>query len=140
MVLAGRVLPTFTGGLAVVDVRDVAEAVVRATELAPLPESCLLVGANVGYKDVLTTIAAAFGRSVSLIPVPRVLAAAAGLFLDALPTNHPMSLAHGLMSGWRCYYDSTLSVKTIGHTYRGFEQTIADGCRYFLDTFKPERR
>jgi dihydroflavonol-4-reductase len=140
MVLDSRVLPTFTGGLAVVDVRDVAEVIVRAIEMAPVPEPCLLVGANPSYKDVLRAIALSLGRKVSLVPVPRALAAAAGLVLDALPTSHPMSLAHGLMSGWHCYYDSTLSLRTFGHTYRSFKQTIADGCRYFLDTFKPDRR
>jgi len=138
LVLANHVLPTFTGGLAVVDVRDVAEMVVRALKSEPLSGPCLLVGANLSYGDVLTAIAAEFGKRVRLVPVPPALATIFGLLLETLPTTHPMSTAHGLMSGWRCTYDAGLSARVFGHTYRSFEQTVADGCHYFLGIFRPD--
>uniref|UniRef100_A0A7C4CD49 NAD-dependent epimerase/dehydratase family protein n=1 Tax=candidate division WOR-3 bacterium TaxID=2052148 RepID=A0A7C4CD49_UNCW3 len=134
LVSRARVMPTFTGGLAVVDVRDVAAIAAAAIEAAPPAEPCLLVGANVGYSDVLRSIAAAMGRRIRLIPVPAVLLAGTGLLLESLP-EPPLTLAYGLMSGWHCYYDGESAAAHFRHTYRSFTQTVADACRYYTGRF-----
>jgi dihydroflavonol-4-reductase len=134
LVLANRLLPTFTGANGVVDVRDVAEIAIRAIKESPQSQPCLLVGANIEYSAVLRAIAASFNRSVRLVPMPSALIAASGLLLETLPLNrNRLSFSYGRMSGWHCYYDASLSTKVFGHAYRDFNQTIADGCRYFLE-------
>jgi hypothetical protein len=39
------------------------------------------------------------------------------------------------MSGWYCYYDGSKALRLLGHPYRRFEQTVADGCTWFSDRF-----
>jgi len=131
MVRHSRAMPTFTGGLAVVDVRDVAAAVAAAIDAAPPAGPRLLVGANVRYADVLRQIATAFGRRLTLVPVPAPILAGAGLLLEPLPTP-PLTLAYGLLSGWHCYYDGTRAADLLRLCYRRFAETIADGCRYYM--------
>lgn len=134
MARSAKVLPTFTGGLSVVDVRDVADAVLRAMEAEPEPEPFLMAGANRRYSDVLRQIAAGFGRSVPLVPVPAVLAAGVGLACEAarLP-DAPVTYTYGRMSGWHCYHDGSRGRDLLGRDYRRFEDTVRDGCRFFND-------
>lgn len=137
MVSRARVMPTFTGGLAVVDVRDVAEAIAAAIAARPPDKPCLLVGANIRYSQVLRRIAAALGRQLSLIPVPSPLLAGVGLLLEPLPAP-PLTLAYGLMSGWHCYYDGSRAAVNLGLRYRSFTTTVADACRYYVEKLRPD--
>lgn len=134
MARSAKVLPTFTGGLSAVDVRDVADAVVGAMETEPQREPFLLAGANRRYSDVLRQMAAGFGRSVRLVPVPATLAAGVGLLCEAarLP-DPPLTYAYGRMSGWHCYHDGSRGRDLLGRDYRSFEDTVRDGCRFFSE-------
>jgi dihydroflavonol-4-reductase len=138
MVRRSRLMPTFTGGLAVVDVRDVAEAILSSVEARAMAGPCILAGANLRYGRVLRAIAAAFGQRISLLPVPSAAAAGVGLLLEGIgPLLHdlPLTYAYGRMSGWYCYYDGSKALRLLGHPYRRFEQTVADGCTWFSDRF-----
>lgn len=138
MVRRSRVMPTFTGGLAVVDVRDVADAILRAVEMPPDTGPFVLAGANIRYGRVLRAIASGFGRRISLVPVPAAVAAGVGLLFDGLSfllPAVPLTYAYGRMSGWHCYYDGSRALGLLGHGYRSLERTVADGCRYHVDSF-----
>ncbi|MEO0085397.1 MAG: NAD-dependent epimerase/dehydratase family protein [candidate division WOR-3 bacterium] len=136
MISRTRIMPTFTGGLAVVDVRDVADAALAAIGAPPSTGPHVLVGANVRYSDVLRRIADALGRRLSLVPVPSPLMAASGLLLEPLPAP-PLTLAYGLMSGWHCYYDGSMAAQSLRLRYRSFDDTITDACRYYFEKLRP---
>lgn len=134
LVRSAVVLPTFTGGLSVVDVRDVVDAVVRAMDFRPEPEPFLLAGSNRRYSDVLKQIAAGFARRVRLVPIPAALAAGAGFAFEVLRLQGaPVTYSYGMMSGWRCFHDGRRGRELLGRDYRRFEQTIEEGCRFFVE-------
>jgi dihydroflavonol-4-reductase len=134
LVRSSPVLPTFTGGTSIVDVRDVADAILRGIDAKVEPEPFLLAGANRRYSDVLRQIAAGMGRRVRLVSVPAPIAAGAGfLFEAARVSSAPITYAYGLMSGWRCYHDGSHGRLLLGHQYRSFDATILDDCRFFSE-------
>jgi dihydroflavonol-4-reductase len=130
----------FGGGLAVTDVRDLAEIIVKALTEGKVGEKYLVVGANVEYTTVLRAIGACFQRKVFPLRVPGLLLAAAGAVLEAVSAftgNRPLlTRAYGRLSGWFGYYSNARSRETFGHEYRPFEKTIADGCRYFREQYR----
>ncbi|MGB8952924.1 MAG: NAD-dependent epimerase/dehydratase family protein [Candidatus Aminicenantales bacterium] len=131
---------SFAGGLAAVDVRDLAAVIIKALEGGGrLGEKYLVVGANVRYSDVIRRIARHAGRRAYPFPVPSFLVAAAGAVLELISgftRKKPLlTSAYGRLSGWRAYYSSAKSQKEFAHTYFAFEKTIQDTCLYFQKTF-----
>jgi dihydroflavonol-4-reductase len=131
---------TFTGGLAVVDVRDLVETILAAAEKGRRGERYLAVGANVPYARVLELMAAKARKSFFPFPVPPFLVTLAGLIAElasrATRKRPLVTAAYGRLSGWTAYYDSTKSVEELGVAYRSLEETIADGCAYYESTFR----
>jgi dihydroflavonol-4-reductase len=129
----------FSGGLAVVDVRDLVEIIIKAIELKALCEKYLVVGANVRYADVVRAIAKYGNKRIFPFPVPGFLLSALGRFLEfiAKVTNRKplLTYAYGKMSGWTVYYSNEKSKREFHHEYRPFEKTIEDSCRYFEENF-----
>jgi dihydroflavonol-4-reductase len=129
----------FGGGLAVTDVRDLAEIIVKALTGGRVGEKYLIVGANVEYTTVLRAIGACFQRKVFPLRVPGFLLAAAGAVLELISLitgKRPLlTRAYGRLSGWFGYYSNAKSRETFSHEYRPFEKTIADGCRYFREQY-----
>lgn len=134
---------SFSGGLAVVDVRDLAQIVVKALHAGEIGERYLVVGANVRYTDVVKAIGGCCGRKVYPIPVPPVLVAAAGWVLEligGITGKRPaLTRSYGRLSGWYGYYENAKSVKAFGHEYIDFERTVADSCEYYKRTFRRSR-
>lgn len=139
LVLSSPVLPSFSGSLGVVDVRDVAEITVKAVERGEPGRCYLLSGANVSYRAVLTAMARAMGLRRVVFTLPGWLLTGVGWAAEAAATafGRPPALteSYGRLSGWRCGYTSERSCREFAHTYRAFETTIADGCRYYLENF-----
>jgi dihydroflavonol-4-reductase len=131
---------SFAGGLAIVDVRDLAAIVLAALDGRGRDgESYLVVGANLSYRDVVRRISRACGRKSHPFPVPPAFLTAAGHALEALArrSGRPplLTAAYGKLSGWTAYYDSAKSRREFGHTYIDADRTIADGWDYFRTTF-----
>ncbi len=129
----------FSGGLAVVDVRDLVEIIFKALKSEIRCEKYLVTGANVKYADVVRAIAKFAGKRVFPFPIPAFLLSFAGGFLEfagAITGRKTLlSRAYGKLSGWTIYYSNEKSRIEFGHEYRPFQKTIADGCRYFEDQF-----
>jgi dihydroflavonol-4-reductase len=130
---------TFGGGLAVVDVRDLVETILAAAERGRSGEAYLSVGANVPYTRVLELMAQdSRRRFVPFVAPPPVLIAAgwsAELFSRLTRRRPLVTLAYGRLSGWTAYYSAEKSRRELGVEYRALEETIADGCRYYEETF-----
>lgn len=143
-VYGSRVLGSFSGGLGVVDVRDVAAIIIKALELGRTGERYLLAGANLTYAQVLRLIGKYARRPVHPFPVPSTLLAGGGLVLELLSrlnrTKPLLTYAYGRLSGWKTYYSNRKSAKEFSHTYIGIERTIRDSCAYFERTFLAPRR
>jgi len=136
MISRSRNQGSFTGGLAVVDVRDLVEIILRA--LAGQGRDgrrYLAVGANLPYSDVVRMIGRAAGREPRVIPIPAGLVAVGGGLMEGLSAvirKRPLiTFAYGRLSGWRAYYDNDRSVRELSLEYRLVERTIADGWEYF---------
>jgi dihydroflavonol-4-reductase len=129
----------FSGGLAVVDVRDLVEIIQKAIKSHDVCGKYLVVGDNVKYSDVVKAIAGQAKKKAIPFPVPAsVLSIAGGFFefIEGLSGRKPLlTYSYGKLSGWTVYYSNEKSRKKIGHQYRPFEVTIADGCRYYEENF-----
>ena len=129
----------FSGGLAVVDVRDLVEIVIKAMRSQIRCQKYLIVGANVKYAEVVRAIAGCAKKKIHPFPVPSFLLSAAGglmEFMEAMTRRKPLlTSAYGKLSGWTVYYSNAKSRRDFGHEYRPFDVTISDSCRYFERNF-----
>ena len=129
----------FSGGLAVTDVRDLAEIAIKALGIGRAGERYLIVGANVEYTEVVRAIGSYFHRKVYPFRVPAFLFTAAGAVLEAVSgftgKKPLLTRSYGRLSGWFGYYANAKSREAFGHEYLPFEKTIADGCRYFQEQY-----
>ena len=130
----------FSGGLAVVDVRDLVEIIVKALMSKVSCEKYLVVGINTRYADVAKAIAKQSHRRVFPFPVPGFLLSALGRILEfssKITRRKPLlTYAYGKLSGWTVYYSNEKSRSEFSHEYRPFENTIEDSCRYYEDNFQ----
>ncbi len=139
--ICGRTqIGSFAGGLAIVDVRDLAAIIIKALDGRGRDgESYLVVGANLDYPEVVRRISRACGRKAYPFRVPALLLAAAGRVLEAasrLSGRRPLlSSAYGRLSGWTAFYDNAKSRREFDHAYIDADKTIADGWAYYRDTF-----
>jgi nucleoside-diphosphate-sugar epimerase len=129
----------FSGGLAVVDVRDLVEIIIKSLKSQIRCDKYLVVGANVRYADVVRAIAKYGHKKVFPFPVPAFLLSTLGRSLEFIGkiTNRKPLLTHayGKLSGWTVYYSNEKSKKEFDHEYRLPEKTIEDSCRYYEDNF-----
>jgi dihydroflavonol-4-reductase len=130
---------SFSGGLAIVDVRDLVAVIIKALEGRGRDgESYLVVGANLSYRDVIRRIARACGKRAYPFPIPSPLLVAAGSVLERAARRtgrRPLlTAAYGRLSGWTAYYDNAKSRGEFGHDYIDPGKTIIDGWAYYRDT------
>ena len=130
----------FSGGLAVVDVRDLVEIIIKAMQSRVRCQKYLVVGANVKYSQVVKAIARHANRKTYPFPVPAFLLSAAGgvleFFEGITKRKALLTRAYGKLSGWTVYYSNEKSRREFGQRYRPFEETIADSCRYFEENLR----
>jgi dihydroflavonol-4-reductase len=143
MLSGTRLTGTFTGGLAVVDVRDLVAAILAALTRGRAGERYLIVGANLRYREVIRLVTRACGRESRVVPVPAFAVTAAGSVVELASrlTGRPplLTYAYGRLSGWHAYYDNEKSRQELGATYRAIGETIQDGWEYFRSTFGGRR-
>jgi dihydroflavonol-4-reductase len=138
-VYRGTMAGCFAGGLATVDVRDLADIILAALEKGISGERYLAVGWNLLYTEVIRAMGRHAGRRVWPFVVPAPALTAAGFLLElvsALTRRRPLlTAAYGRLSGWATYYSNAKSRTAFGHEYIPFEKTVEDSCRYFERTF-----
>ncbi|HMA54112.1 MAG TPA: NAD-dependent epimerase/dehydratase family protein [Acidobacteriota bacterium] len=132
---------SFAGGLAIVDVRDLAAVILKALEGRGRDgESYLVVGANLPYADVVRRVSRACGRKAYPFPVPAPLLTAAGHVLERAARRSGrrplLTAAYGRLSGWTAYYDNSKSRREFDHTYIDADTTIRDGWIYHRDALR----
>jgi len=135
----GPLIGSFSGGLAVVDVRDLVRIIIKALDSDRYGEKYLVVGANVKYTQVVKAISRHAGKKAYPFPVPSFLLSFLGTCLELLSSiTHRRPLltqSYGKLSGWKTYYSNEKSKKDFNHDYIPFEETIEDSYRYFEKNF-----
>ena len=128
--LAKRSIPFLPkGGSNVVDVRDVAEGVLRTFEKGETGQRYILAGHNLVWKEILETMCAQLGVRPPTRTLPRSVMMAAALFIEtgsrvirkrAVLTRENVRLSMSVSC-----YDNTRSREELGCTYRPFDETSA---------------
>lgn len=136
----GLLFGSFAGGLAVVDVRDLVEVILKALEGRGRDgESYLVVGANLRYAEVVRLIGRSCGRRTFPFPVPAPLLTAVGRVLEGISRvsgRRPLlTAAYGRLSGWTAYYDNAKGRAAFGHAYIPLERTVREGWEFHRSAF-----
>jgi dihydroflavonol-4-reductase len=134
-----RFFGSFTGGLAIVDVRDLSDLLIRAMEKGRAGERYLAVGANLRYADVLRGLGKHSGTKVHPIGIPSFLVTIGGAFAEffsVFTKKRPLiTIAYGRLSGWLGYYDASKSARELGVSYRDSDETFKDGVDFYQKRF-----
>jgi dihydroflavonol-4-reductase len=125
-----RKLPAFpSGGTCVVDVRDVAEGHLRAMEQGQTGERYFLGSENLSWRDILTTLAAAFGVApprLTLPPGPALGLACLSEAVAFLTRTRPLLTRETARTSSRTYrYSPQKAREQLGWNPRPFHETAA---------------
>ena len=124
---------TFDGGMAMVDVRDV--AAVHAATMVPGrgPRRYLCGGSMAGFDEVLDLLAASSGRRIRRVRVPNRALLAMGRASDLLARVVPMAPLLSHEAAWllttRTPTDDSRTHDELGVRWRPLEETIAAAVR-----------
>lgn len=109
--------PMSSGGLAVIDVRDVARAHLAAVEGGRSGERYILSSANLSYRQWFQMIAAACGVGPPVFATPDWLLAPTARFIEllrALGIQTPMDANQTRLGGAHVYFDSGKARRELG--------------------------
>jgi nucleoside-diphosphate-sugar epimerase len=137
-ILARRMPIVPAGGLAIVDVRDVAAAIVSAVEGAQPPRRYLLGGSYLRFRDVVRLLAELTGRRLPALPLREELilplAFAANVLQPILPFRIPLPSEGISLSRQRARTDDSRAHDELGFTPRDLRETLADTVRSLAES------
>lgn len=126
-----------SGGLNVVDVRDVCVGMIRAMERGKAGRRYILGGHNVTYEELFALIAEVAGRPRPRVRVPRPVALAAGALGDlwgGVTGREPtVSRVLARYVGVESYYDSSRARDELDLPRTPLRQTIQDTLEWFRE-------
>jgi dihydroflavonol-4-reductase len=132
-----RVVPDTSGGMPAVDVRDVAEVLVAATEPGRGPRRFMLGGTLLSLRDFAHLITELTGRRMLLVPAPAPLLRGVGRAGDQLRRVVPMQfpLTHEAMEHLTRMVpsDDDPTLDALGVRLRPVRDTVADALRWLAD-------
>jgi dihydroflavonol-4-reductase len=115
-----------SGGLNLVDVRDVAEAHVLALEHSGIGQKYLVGGENITFHDLLVGLAKAANVRSLALPVPNAATLASGWLMQWLSRKPLMDAATARLMRYRWYYDSTKAMNELAYSPRPLDETLRD--------------
>jgi len=122
-------LPISSGGLAVIDVRDVARAHLAAIERGKPGERYILSRANLSYQEFFGLIAAACGVRPPLLSTPDWLLEPTARFIDLLRRlgiQTPMDANQTRLGSSRVYFDADKANIELGAPQIDIESSLRD--------------
>jgi dihydroflavonol-4-reductase len=117
------------GGKPFVDVRDVANGVMKAIEKGKNGERYLLTGTNLSYREFFELVLQESGKKTKLIPVPKGVLIAAGLagsVLKQIGFRTELNTANARILCICNYYSSKKASDDLGFSARNIRETIHD--------------
>lgn len=137
-IAAGRRIawPLAPGGIAIVDVRDVAAALLAAVEADRVPPRLLLGGSFVTWSELADLTDEACGTTVPRIPVPRPLLTGAGAALDVLrrfvPLGYPLTREAAEIMTSMVPTDDGPTLAALGVEPRPVRESLEDALRWLV--------
>jgi nucleoside-diphosphate-sugar epimerase len=136
-IYSGFLFGTFSGGTAIVDVRDVCNIILLSIEKDGIVGPFIISGSNVEYKKIIKTIARCLNKQNNILPIkiPSLILILIGFIFEVfglIASKKPLiTFSYGRLSGWYTYYSNSKSKETFMYEYTSFEDTIRDGCSFF---------
>jgi dihydroflavonol-4-reductase len=115
-----------SGGLNLVDVRDVADAHTLALEHGGIGQKYLVGGENVTLRDLLSRLAQAANVRRVALPAPNAAVLASGWLMQWLSRKPLMDAATARLMRYRWYYDSTKAMDELAYSPRPLDETLRD--------------
>jgi dihydroflavonol-4-reductase len=130
------------GFLSYVDVRDVADAVLKLVD-APVQNQRFILSAGViGYKDFFTQVATHLHRkppyiklSKKLLKIAATLESIRAWFADSEPL---LTRETARLTGTHFLYDNRKITKTLNFQFQTIDQSLQWCCEYYMSKFGPE--
>jgi dihydroflavonol-4-reductase len=125
----GRLVPVTSGGIAVIDVRDVARLHLAAAEHGRVGERYLLGAANYTHREWLSLIADVVGVGRPFFPVPNMLLPPGAALIDAarrLGIQTPVDANQVRLGGRHLYFDCRKAWTELGAPQVDMRQSLRD--------------
>lgn len=132
----GALVPLTSGGVAVIDVRDVARMELAAAERGRTGERYILGTANYPYREWFAMIADVVGVRRPFFTVPNVLLPAIASGIDAaravgIPT--PVDANQTRLGGRNIYFDFSKAWRELGEPQVAMRQSLEDTYRWYVE-------
>lgn len=126
--------PLTTGGVSVVDVRDVAEALAASLEPGRGARRYLLGGHFLPWHELAERLSALTGRRVRRFPAPAPVVRLFGRMVDVVkrvaPFDYPVTYEAAVMMTRFVPCDSGPAERELGVRFRPIDETLADSVRF----------
>jgi len=124
--LRGRMPFYSPGGLNVVDVRDVAEALVFALEHGGVGSKYLVGGENVSFRELFERLGRVANRRPPVLSVPNGALVAGGWVMQWFSSAPLLDVATARLMRYKWYYDSSKARRELGYIPRPLDDTLRD--------------
>ncbi|HEY1380700.1 MAG TPA: NAD-dependent epimerase/dehydratase family protein [Gemmataceae bacterium] len=132
----GRIPVYFGGGLNFVDVRDVADGLLRVAEHGRPGERYILGGENRTLTDFFADLARVAGWAIPRVELPAALGPAAAWLHDHLRppgTGRPyISADQARLAGWYFFADCSKARRELGYRPRPLAETLSDTYSFWM--------
>jgi len=125
------------GGLAVVDVDNVADAMIKAWQKGKIGERYLIVGENLTFKQIRATIAKALGRktpdinlSIWFLKILSYIFITISAITGKKPKLTPAMVNFFTLDFW---FDNSKSIRELDMQYTPFDQSIAKAVKWYKE-------
>ena len=115
-----------SGGLNIVDARDVGEAHVLALENGGVGQRYLVGGENVTFRELFARLGKAANRWMPILPVPNGAIRAGGWLMQWFSRTPLMDATTARLMHYRWYYDSSKAMNELGYSPRPLDETLHD--------------
>jgi len=131
-----------SGGLSIVDTRDVASAFINSVEKGEHQEKYLLGAANLKFADYFGRLERLSGVRAPVLKVPKKLAVAGSTFIESVFTNwrkaSPVASMEVDQAEHFWYFDSAKAKEQLGFEPRDPQETLNDTIKYLRGSFLGE--
>ena len=139
----GRKIPYCpSGGLSIVDTRDVATAFINSVEKGEHQEKYLLGAANLKFAEFFGRLERLSGISAPRLKMPKKLAVSGATFIESVFSNwgkaSPVTSKEVDQAEHFWYFDSTKAKEELGFEPRDPQETLNDTIKYLRGSFLGE--
>jgi len=137
--LARRIPYCPSGGLSIVDNRDVAGAFINSVEKGNHQERYLLGSSNLTFAEFFGRLARLSGVSAPMLRIPKKFAVAGSSMIESFFTNlgkaSPVATNEVEQAEHFWYFDSEKAIESLGFTPRDPQETLNDTISYLSENF-----